>query len=1340
MKISKFSSDFREKRLIYVSPEGEKAAPQEGQEVPKQNLEAIDFSKISPETFKDKQRTIRFNREEFDAFETNEEKEKYIIEKVLNGAFDPLLLEPLRENGLLNKDVEQNLMNAMQNDFVMSFLANETEVDGDEELLFDHITDGDVDNLQFDVDVAITPDSKDLFNVSINGKFIGKVKLPLELKKYYLMEAKPADAPGIKIDVEMTEVEIAAAERARRIEESLAFVGAGTRRDLMKLDLDAVKLPKEKVMENEEFIKQAEKQKQTFKDTNLNLMSQKIRNENLHFDVSQWNPSSVEGVKIIMAQFNALGLPINEPMYQQMFFLFNDRLKQQTVTINTADDEALKLREAYINPLNNMDLLRVKDPAYYAALHFLMYVKINLHADLVEKNLYFDQKTKMGSDPVGRRLANSVHELVGNVKETFRSKDYGMMAVYAGSIFALHKVWKNMDQKTKDEYKWLWWIPGIYGAHVILKEAGYDVPEMMGLTDTFDDIANTSLDIRTMDPEMAEKLGGKFVMKTADLNMKNLYDAYESSRTQHVFFIDPAKFFPTEFIGLTPSMLDAKVDKRAMSPSLEKYHKFGQKLYLLVELIEKQYGYRIRPDIQVPFHEFLDFDPQNKGTVRHYLNLLKQKDPTAAEIEAGVADKELEKLFGLVGKREDGLFSVKNSMADRPGHLPGEVKGYPVIFVNHVAPDGERYYLIYRKDKYGGKVAGDDFIAKVPMKGDESLQKAALEDAIKNIDKKVEDELKAYFEPKAETYKNLRFESGKWKVDIEVNTSDLGGLGITAPSKDISSFLNINPNGGIEIDYYTGAISENPINHLMMERVLQQGDLGILKSLNSNKKLSIDSFDKTNSTVTFNLIENGQNVQFRLKFIAGKFEFAPGPGLLSEAELVNNPVFIEAIKNSMANIPEFLNARDRLSSALENASENWIEHVAKSLVQWFPDGADLSVFSGSVKENFTMGIYNFQRDFLLRKFALSIKDLNSLKDVELKFNAIVAPGIREIAALPQRLASLQQGNTDVEAANFKREIVSELFSAGIESKSYSYWRSNYLQRLFAYYGTADFQEDDISKIRQLIEVYDFYMAGYDNAVIDNAQPGTPAFNEYQKAAQAANYVSAQIFGYLHINGKEVIPPAQAGVWLINMNNVVQASGFEVADATPTEPMPMDFPEFTSEADLANPDAILPRMLPAGGLTIRFSSTNRIDTFLSRYNAITNSSGVTIQPELTQFEKTFQQEVFSKIDQLQRDMIRYQPNQPKFNQLKDSFNIIYDVKVDRVNKTVTIKEKSGINLIGWVKTVENRLNNLRRTTSKSDQMAMMRDIIGEELGKEIHGKQYFNNNVWEAILQWFRDKF
>ncbi|MBI4232443.1 hypothetical protein HY605_04385, partial [Candidatus Peregrinibacteria bacterium] len=826
-----------------------------------------------------------------------------------------------------------------------------------------------------------------------------------------------------------------------------------------------------------------------------------------------WQRDSLPAVDAMVKDWKEnLNLPVDEPYYTKIIEALrkpfnNEKGDGQGPAIRSRGRDVKDFQpgnlDYYLNPFRkeHQDWLEGNDQTYLEAVQFVEEMKSVLMDQLKSKESIAKRKEEAKSDPVFREITDHVHVLGKDFARSWREKDYGSLALYGISAWAIWGTVQKLKAAGNGQYfDYLKYAAAAYGGYHLLKRSGVDVGKKLGMTDDSSDVKGTVFEhMAGVNVEGEGTMDMALLLALGDQNIAPYYQAYKKAGPST--FIHPADF-PDAFGKLRlhrPRDLD-----NPRTQNEEIYVETGKKLFFLMQSVIAMYNGI--PGMDKTFEERYG-DPKAEFTfgdlgflMSRYYDPVKEKSWFKRGDGLDKAKKDLE----FLGSKKLGFY-LESAM--QGGVFRGYMKNIPVVVTP--SPDGKSYRVRF----FDSTGKPTEQIAAIPL-----TEGPAQDQAMTALDEKLKSRMKDLLTPlsvdSAETAPDVQYDGAKWFADIELAGAREFGLG---KQKVKAYFYPLDNGQGVEV-VYNGI--RMPLNWamekahpykapLISELVYSDPEYKevLLPFVRSGELQLVD--DKTDDG-RFELVV-GNMPEFKLD-VSCKVEYDPtDPDKVIKREfliepksaerLFNRVQFAEKYSEALNNSPEVEEIFKRFKSVLDNAPESFVWHFLNSVPGWFTNmtsanllrGFSLSDFTGSIKDNQVNSILDARRELMKSRMMASARNAKSFRELKQAKNENFDRFVLELELLTNRfsaanLEKLKQGR-DWNAVDFSREVFEPLQKSGAKSRSYASALSQFNADVYGFmYGRDDLRTKPHEYAGKLMTAFAVHTAYLDEN-LDNLELG-----------------------------------------------------------------------------------------------------------------------------------------------------------------------------------------------------------------------------------------------------------
>ena len=406
---------------------------------------------------------------------------------------------------------------------------------------------------------------------------------------------------------------------------------------------------------------------------------------------------------------------------------------------------------------------------------------------------------------------------------------------------------------------------------------------------------------------------------------------------------------------------------------------------------------------------------------------------------------------------------------------------------------------VYLKNKYGGKTPGRDFIAEIPVKG--AGKERAAKKAVAGVKKRVMKLLLPFQTAGGKTLleKTLIFDGGKWRCKIkypgaaDYNIGTSQGSAILEPDINGKAITLLDEKTGIKIRVDEEVAKRYPVAIALIPKLVGQKEFKVLSHFSHLGRIQ---FEDLPGTGKFRLIIGKSKIKMDLKYDkrTNKFSFerpAEEANLLKEG----SPFTLE-LADALGENKELDKLMTSWENLIEQTPEQYFLHFVKSIPDKFTEmtadywtrGFKAKDWSGSIPKNYTKGLLQAQKKFILSKLAYDMTGKTSLSDVMTSINTIYTPGVQDLKAARDNFADLNTKNfkkgDEYSEDEYIEKVMKPIMESGQESKDYQHWYQSFVNGTFAEFGLDDFRQGKSFKARDIVKVFAYYTAAVDDVKID----------------------------------------------------------------------------------------------------------------------------------------------------------------------------------------------------------------------------------------------------------------
>lgn len=894
--------------------------------------------------------------------------------------------------------------------------------------------------------------------------------------------------PDMKLVIEKT-LEMAREATARRDAEK-ETVMAKTDEELAKASSSAERskirmtLPEKAVLEKSKLAEMAEgEQKKLIGGYERLKVTIGTEAQKIHVEAHQTNSDS--GLQKIYDDWNGMGIPVNTPFYQTVFYTLKEG-------IDPNKNERLRDPEKkawYMDPAQHLDKIAGEDPEFAEAYKHYLFVEGFVRAQLDGHLGTLEEQRKIGKEPISEKLVDFARSNITEIQKAVKNRDYATMAVYGAGAYAIYKCYQEWfgGDKGGTIKKALMIGGALYAGNIFMQNAGYDVMKMMGLKDQNEEVEGTPLaSLFNLNMKETEGLDAKVVLRMSEVNVKDLYGEFQKVPKDGYGFIDPNQFpsifpefrgVPSYNLGLGEKGLNDYIGNadNKMSGRRREYVKMGNQLYILALSMRSAYEKTIQAESGVPFEKALEDPTIGKGKVRNFLEVIEAHAPSSLD-----APKDLDKVEGALKGAFDGDvgFSL-DRFAEKAGHYQGTLLSYPVVYVYD---SSSKSYRVYLKPNYGGKdEPGTGFMARIPA--DPASPTAKLEGA--KALAKVEDKVEELVKKNGKNDYAVKLEDGKWYATVKFGSKAFG-----IEERTIKNEVTFGPLG----DVVNFDNEKNALEGAILDKIMNQPEFAPLRPFANTKRVEIKNVDDKKKECS--LIVGKSKIAFSLKFEKDKFVEA------GSTEALKNPLFVKDYIEALNEDGGFeINTlvKEIESEFKEGIPENYVSHFINSLTgEVNPDALDgfnLDIISGAAPEKFSQVILQSTKATAMYRLRSALYDAKKIGDIDTIRDKSLADMKTSLQSVLDVLRSHEE---DWDRGEYMARVIDPLRKAGSISNEYSKHRAQVEGKVYslalpnAVLRKSDFSDKSHNAASELIGVFAYYTAGLDYAGLDSlTYPPTP---------------------------------------------------------------------------------------------------------------------------------------------------------------------------------------------------------------------------------------------------------
>lgn len=1104
-----------------------------------------------------------------------------------------------------------------------------------------------------------------------------------------------------------------------------------------------------------------------------------VRRSKPDINPDDWGVSSKEQINTVQKDWEVLGIfKGGSPFYTKLFKELGKSSDEGFLNGLKSDDE----RIIYRNPLKYPERLKdLGNEDFANAVNFFIAVKKVVADQDVAQQSTEDVLQNRTKEPITTALTNGIRSNYNAIRDAVRNRDWATVGVYAAGAYGLKKLWDMLPDSggsdgkgsmfNKDLFsKILFGGIAVYAGDKVLKNAGIDVAEKLGLKNAFDDLKDTPL-VSFGDYQIpgGEKVDARVLRDAGFMNMGDLQTKLEESKDSGVVnFIDPNQFpstFSDKFRGLNPSDLKGDDSKGG---ELAEYRRVGENLYLIAKSLKYAYEKaEMGKRSGLSYEKAVKNDPTLKNsTIFDFMVQLQRHSLNTRESLSIVGTKGAEKIRARLKEVLDVTYDVDSGEL-KPGYFQGMIKGYPVV----IARDANaKELVIFARSDYelaGGTPDKAKAMTHIPLEG-------ACEGAVKTlnlfIDKKMRD-LVSNFAKNSKGSVNFtkpipEYKGGKWYSQLQY---DRGTLLSAAPAP-----MDVTIEAGLT---GTSLVVRNMKNEelLVVNNVLDHsksyGNAVLAEMMNQTSGINFGVLRSINEGVGLQFVDNNPadtNFSFRIPGVTvdGRDEFeikvsGTAPSLTyefvdpaDEGKLIKSEAFRAKIAESVGKSPALSAPIDQFKGLVDSAPESYIVNFITSVPSWFTEftiadplrGIKGRQFTGAIAAGYAKTLIDVQKQTILYKVADSVGKASNFGDIDGKVQAIVPSAVADLNELVRDfsldVAKKNEGGDDYKADEFDAKVLDKLSTVGLKSNDYKLWYRSFLGKLMARFGGKS------EKIAACLRVFAYETTAADDPAQDGADlhakapaAGTTdaAWDKaelFRKNAAKAEHVAQKILLRLDTLGDQTIPGPGQG-WGIESDPARHTVRHEFIDVSPKLKEEKDYIEFDAYLALSKTDRDLnkmPVMLPKKDCKFNFSLATDKDAFkkyLELINGgvqISETDGVAeiVNCALTETEKEFADTMNAALKKLKDDYPGYKVG--PFDELAKTYSVGITKSISKTPNFVIVdyKYKNNEDFNSHINALKIAFSTNKATLTRGMQSAIIKERVLKIVNDQILGnfEEYF----------------
>ncbi len=873
-------------------------------------------------------------------------------------------------------------------------------------------------------------------------------------------------------------------------------------------------------------------QKEKFEGWSVN-----IARRNYKYNPATWDHTTLPGLDRIYQECDRMGIIKQDPnFYNAAFVILRRAAAESNTYLGENKGEYVAMFKDPSSGHNHDTILALEatttfdgGSAYIKAYDTVMKF---LRKEILEKQINEQMATlkaqqDQGVDPIGTTVVDFAKSNLDTVQKAVKDRDYPTLAIYAAGGYALwqtlgKKLFGGSDGHGDAAHKesgfnlkdWLMWGGALYGANIMLKNAGYDVGKMVGFKNMDAEVKGTPLEamrqILSMPKynEQFKDLDYGIAMQMADTKLDSLQTLMLKTNIPGTNFIDP-HMFPEQFEYLkdvSPFKMGlgekgGYVGNDKLSGHQREYIRVGQQLYKLAFAMGKIYDETLKKNHptfkNMSYEKALQDSKWAKSTVQ---DLMQE-----ARRYVSVHDDEIyssEKADDIKAKLLAGTNNVLRNngfvMDDLElnggtghGHYGGKLKGFPIV----VAVD-KSGYRIYLRNNYGSDLGYNAAPrladVTIPLSGDEMESEANK--AVTMVDERMK-ELAEKFQNGNRDIGKPEFSGSSWQSKTSFKGAP--NLGVD-PNPDVPTPITVSLDGTkLTIDDgETG--SGGYLERVVLGRLLDQKEFEALKVFGNANRLRVR--DDVQDDHEFTLLVGKSGIPIGISCtvantptVTAKFNFKTPA---DEKALVKSPAFADEYLDAISSDPEFGFNKTIASFKLlikDACPEKFLKHFFESLAGQTSGGNLFNTIadsvSGTVPDSFSNMMMDTVRNQTMFKLKNNMKSLDSLSAVDAEMKRIIGVANDDLKRLYNDVSAknrdLKMNGKEWERTEFMLGVTDRIRSSGSESTQYKLERANmealaYKMNLKGLGAGSDLNDESHLAAGKIIDIFTYYTAHLDS--------------------------------------------------------------------------------------------------------------------------------------------------------------------------------------------------------------------------------------------------------------------
>lgn len=771
-----------------------------------------------------------------------------------------------------------------------------------------------------------------------------------------------------------------------------------------------------------------------------------------------------------------------------------------------------------------------------------------------EQDYTLDKQRGMDGNEAVDKVMSFAKDNLNKFRKAIKERDYSTAATYALGGYLLYKAYQKLFAADGPMGKFntaFLYLGAAYAGNIFLKNAGYDVLKMAGFKNENYEVEGTPMEVMRnilrkdkLAREEVADIDYRVVLRVADIRLTDLQENYEKAHGEGLSFIDPGappfdEIFGQEISSLTPYDIGAAKEDLSetsgasdikLNSAQREYRRLGRQLYKIAKGMKIVYNETLindHPEYKnLSYEDMLRKSHGKMAKVRHLFSAISSYGaPNPDKMSRHGRDKATLELTSAFENVPDSKFHLSGNELG-PMQYEGRIMNYPVVFV-YDTEGGDGYKVYLRNQWQGVEAPGAGFMSKIPLTDDEAVREIAAKKATEGVKVRMVEMLqkldniggKQIWDPTKTKGANLEqlmtavnFDGTNWKTKIKLPGAVKKGVqggeeeATITPSLD-GTILYLETKSGVKINVDENAEKQNPLSLALLPKLVSQREFKALAVFSDAGRLRIDYTDPNDEKL--DLIIGNRNLKVQLKFVPdptpagakpdptkGKYEFVSPT---AEAELLKpGSGFSEELKEVLGESQKLKEITEDWTKLVRNTPEKYFTHLLTSIPNWWNQatwdewfrGFRAKDLTGSVPKNYTLGLIEAQKNFILYSLGNKISGATKLSDVSAAVSDDFNPAVRDLDYLMHEYSNLRTAQDGAgekfSEEEFKSKVLTPLMETGVKSTDYKDWYKKFADRMFLLTGGDDFRKTGSLKAKALVDVFTFYTSVVDDEGHDGA--------------------------------------------------------------------------------------------------------------------------------------------------------------------------------------------------------------------------------------------------------------